>query len=67
MFHVVSYIIVDPDERPIRLLFEKGGPDSPVHQTSLPSYFSKSFEYVPYPSFTKSSLGMNLSDAEFMQ
>ena len=22
MFHVVSYIIVDPDKRPIRLLFE---------------------------------------------
>lgn len=30
-------------------------------------YFSKSFAYFPYPSFTRSSFGMNLRDAEFMQ
>ena len=31
------------------------------------AYFSKSFTYFPYPSFTRSSRGMNLSAAEFMQ
>jgi len=30
-------------------------------------YFSKSFVYFPYPSFTRSCAGMNLSAAEFMQ
>ena len=30
-------------------------------------FFSKSFLYCPYPSFSRSSAGMNLSAAEFMQ
>lgn len=39
---------------------------------SPPSYlsayfFPKVFKYFPYPSFSKSSLGMNLREAEFMQ
>ena len=30
-------------------------------------YFSNSFTYFPYPSFSRSSLGMNRNAAEFMQ
>src|SRR3989339_693940 len=34
----------------------------------LPGYFCiNRFTYLPYPSFSKSSLGMNLIAAEFMQ
>ncbi len=45
-----------------------------IHQAKLQPpllhsnrYFSKSFAYFPYPSFIKSSFGMNLRAAEFMQ
>ena len=30
-------------------------------------YFAKSFRYSPYPAFSRSSFGMNRSEAEFMQ
>jgi hypothetical protein len=30
-------------------------------------FLAKSFKYFPYPSFPKSSLGMNLNAADFIQ
>ena len=40
----------------------------PLNPGGLISYFHflNSFEYSPNPSFSKSSLGMNFNDAEFM-
>lgn len=40
---------------------------NPLTHVSHGAYSSNSFIYFPYPSFTMSSLGMNLSAAEFMQ
>jgi hypothetical protein len=59
--------IVSFEELLISQILQEKGSSSDTLANERGQSFAKSFAYFPYPSFSRSSLGMNFNDAEFMQ